>query len=128
MGNNCSKLNCDSVCNCFIHDENVQTIEVERDIKVKWLWTKQHESIFMAILTEPEYNYNAPAVIIELIKDLLYSDKASFYITQKHLFGETCYAQHTQLLNKTLCAGWYHSKVSNLSPFPIVIFSSGLHI
>ena len=123
MGAICSQKNCDIICQCFIHDKNVKDVEVVRDLKEKWLWTNDHESALFTFLTSKQYNYNVPTDIINLIKELSYSNNQHFYITQRHIYQEKYYSKSNKLLKKPLCKLWYFSKLSNLSPYPVAIIS-----
>eukprot|EP01083_Nonionella_stella_P222233 793227_1 len=124
MGTSCSQVSCITTCNCFIHDKHIKNIWVARNTKVRWIWTNEHESTLVTILTDPEYDYNVPLVVIDIIKNLSYSQKHPYYVRKPHLCQEAYYSKQNKLLNKKLCTSWYHSKLSNFSPFPIVIFSS----
>eukprot|EP01084_Bolivina_argentea_P265155 449331_1 len=127
MGTVCSQVSCSSQCNCFLLDKNIKNVVVARNEKVKWIWTNKHQSTLVAILTDPEYNYNLPTVLVNLIKTLSYSENELFYVRKTHFCEEPHYSKQKQLLKKKLCSTWYHSKLSNLLPFPIVIFSSDPH-
>eukprot|EP01084_Bolivina_argentea_P202387 345811_1 len=103
MGSTCSHQNCNDICNCFVDDGNISNVEVVRDVKVKWLWTTEHESTLLTILTDKEYDYNVPKVIVNVIKDLSYSKTEKFYISETQICKEKYYKKQQKLLNKHLC-------------------------
>ena len=47
MGSVCSKAECNAaigLCNCFLHDKNIQYVDIDREITVKWIWTYKHDT------------------------------------------------------------------------------------